>query len=151
MGLDMYLSVRRYLRTTDENYPKVIDALGLGYDYDRQYSAFVEGTIAYWRKANAIHSWFVENIQDGDDNCGSFSVPATELYTLRAICRRSVDNYDCGHPNPVELKTQEGFFFGSTEYDEDYWEILRDTVTLLDRALGVDNADEVEYMYHASW
>ena len=28
-----------------------------------------EVCVAYWRKANAIHSWFVENCQDGVDEC----------------------------------------------------------------------------------
>ena len=25
--------------------------------------------IAYWRKVSCIHNWFVENVQDADDNC----------------------------------------------------------------------------------
>ena len=25
--------------------------------------------IAYWRKVNCIHNWFVENVQGGNDNC----------------------------------------------------------------------------------
>ena len=28
---------------------------------------------AYWRKANQIHNWFVENIQDGEDDCSCTS------------------------------------------------------------------------------
>ena len=25
--------------------------------------------VGYWRKANQIHNWFVENVQDGEDDC----------------------------------------------------------------------------------
>ena len=30
--------------------------------------------VAYWRKANAIHRWFINNIADGVDNCEPFEV-----------------------------------------------------------------------------
>ena len=28
----------------------------------------------YWRKANAIHGWFVKNAQQGIDDCRTYSV-----------------------------------------------------------------------------
>lgn len=34
---------------------------------DNDYCCFKE--IAYWRKANAIHRWFVDNVQNGTDDC----------------------------------------------------------------------------------
>lgn len=30
--------------------------------------------VGYWRKANAIHAWFVKNVQGGVDNCQSHEV-----------------------------------------------------------------------------
>ena len=27
--------------------------------------------VGYWRKANAIHGWFVRNVQNGKDDCGT--------------------------------------------------------------------------------
>ncbi len=27
--------------------------------------------VLYWRKANAIHQWFVENVQGGEDHFGT--------------------------------------------------------------------------------
>jgi len=32
----------------------------------------IELDYAYWRKANQIHNWFVENVKDGVDNCGNY-------------------------------------------------------------------------------
>lgn len=34
------------------------------YGYER-----IIDQVGYWRKANHIHNWFVENVQDGEDDC----------------------------------------------------------------------------------
>jgi len=47
------------------------------------------------------------------------------------------------------LPTQEGFFFGSTEYDEYYFEALEETVYVIDKELREYPDDE--YIYHSSW
>jgi hypothetical protein len=36
----------------------------------------------YWRKANQIHRWFVDNVQDGIDNCGDYYVSREKLEQL---------------------------------------------------------------------
>ena len=149
MGLDMYLYVRRWVSSRDEKYSDITSALGFPSEYDKSRFVTVEGTIAYWRKANAIHNWFVENVQNGEDNCGRYSVSDTELRNLRDTCQRTIANR--GNGNPTELETRGGFFYGSTEYDDDYWEDLRITVAKLDKALGVENPLEVEYIYYSSW
>ena len=41
-----------------------IEVKEINYSYD---SFFKE--VMYWRKANYIHNWFVENIQNGSDDC----------------------------------------------------------------------------------
>lgn len=42
--------------------------------------------ILYWRKANAIHKWFVDNVQLGEDNCGYYEVTKEQLMELRDKC-----------------------------------------------------------------
>jgi hypothetical protein len=42
-----------------------------------------------------------------------------------------------------------GFFFGSTEKDEWYYQELLNTIDILDSALGLPNA--TEFVYQASW
>ena len=42
--------------------------------------------VGYWRKANHIHNWFVENIQGGKDNCDDYDVTMEELGKLYDIC-----------------------------------------------------------------
>ena len=45
--------------------------------------------IIYWRKANAIHKWFVENVQEGVDDCGEYEVTVEQLTELRDLCKPS--------------------------------------------------------------
>ena len=33
---------------------------------------FVRYEVLMWRKANAIHNWFVQNVQKGVDDCGVY-------------------------------------------------------------------------------
>lgn len=54
------------------------------------------------------------------------------------------------HPELAErrLPTQEGFFFGGTEYDEWYVDDLKETKRMVTEALADDDAD---YEYGSSW
>lgn len=47
---------------------------------------YIEYTAMYWRKANAIHNWFVQNVQSGNDDCGHYDVSKDDLITLRDLC-----------------------------------------------------------------
>ena len=40
----------------------------------------------YWRKANAIHNFFVENVQDGNDDCGEYDVTKSVIEDLAERC-----------------------------------------------------------------
>ena len=76
MGLDMYLEKRTDVRhwsfqKDEEQFEVVIKKGGVTYPSiksDRITNITEE--LGYWRKANQIHRWFVENVQDGVDNCG---------------------------------------------------------------------------------
>ena len=89
MGLDMYLHAKKYvekldwnkLQSNDEltmNSPEVVfpqwnnlvEMTGMKDVAVDIYGAQIEVTCAYWRKANQIHKWFVENVQCGEDNSG---------------------------------------------------------------------------------
>lgn len=130
MGLDMYLyGVKQEFKKHDYN-------IG-GYKESTE--------IGYWRKANAIHRWFVENCQDGIDNCATYYVGYEDLKELRNLCIRVL----CKKESPEEiLPTQEGFFFGITDYGEDYIYDLEETIKICNWALSQD-FDYFEY--HSSW
>ena len=68
MGLDMYLTARRYLSDYEEQERKISEAIAkleLGNMNFRIKE--VSCDVGYWRKANAIHRWFVQNVQNGNE------------------------------------------------------------------------------------
>lgn len=100
--------------------------------------------VAYWRKANQVHGWFVDNVQGGIDECQESPVSRAQLETLRQLCMEAIDTQ-----NPRLLAPREGFFFGGTDVDDWYWEDLRDTITQLDKVLEMPNV--YNFYYQASW
>jgi hypothetical protein len=110
------------------------------------YGASVEVTCAYWRKANQIHSWFVREVQGGEDNCGEYYVSSDKLIELLAICKHSLENKD-----PALLLPQGGFFFGSTDIDEWYWNDIKSTISQLERILALPEFDNLSFYYNSSW
>ena len=145
MGLDMYLQAERYMWYNEDL---------LKEEVGRAFPELPEGAkvktvtaeIGYWRKANAIHRWFVANVQEGVDNCEAFHVPREKLQELRGECLKVIND-----PGLAEktLPTQSGFFFGNTDYNEWYMEDLQETVTICDRALAMPDTWEIQY--RASW
>jgi hypothetical protein len=109
-------------------------------------------TVAYWRKANAIHAWFVDNCQGGKDECQRSYVPREKLVELRDLTADTAEKIRAGDASAAEeLPPRGGFFFGSTETDEWYLADLDDTVKQLDRVLGHPLSERVDYYYEASW
>ena len=155
MGLDMYLNAKRYLsdyRDADapakdgilQQFPELN-----AYLEEESEANPITGVIAkvgYWRKANQIHNWFVQNVQEGQDDCMPYYVGRQQLLELKSICERVLaDNSLAGELLP----TQAGFFFGGTEYDEMYFSDLKETVRLIDKALTLPDA--WDFQYQSSW
>lgn len=123
MGLDMYLGSRNKIEKN-----------------------IVNDEIAYWRKFNALHSWFVENVQDNVDDCGLYPISRGELVDLISLLERVRDE-----KNTSLLPTKSGFFFGSTEYDESYWEDVSLSIDKLKNILEKFDFDNLELYYESSW
>lgn len=147
MGLDMYLYKATYIGgkydfnnvsgnvdifKNDERLP--IDIKTIEYILEEK---------AYWRKANAIHRWFVDSVQGGIDNCGMYYVSANRLLDLVDTCKKVLADHELAEKL---LPTQEGFFFGNTSYEQDYFDDLQHTVDALS-----DVKEGEEYYYHSSW
>ena len=45
--------------------------------------------IMYWRKANAIHNWFVVNCQKGVDECQRTYIERSQLVELKDACDKA--------------------------------------------------------------
>jgi hypothetical protein len=161
MGLDMYLEARRYVsgysHSTDEEkelFNTITEAIGLQGMHDER-SATVSVNVAYWRKANQIHTWFVENVQDGVDDCGSYRVSREQLTELLSLCERVSELADIEYAGE-HLPTYKGSFFGSIEYGEYYFEQTAWTAERLAEILnGIPKTDSMmtttDFYYQASW
>ena len=148
MGLDMYLTAERYLWSSEKLISdEVANLLKLNLDGERMRVESITAEAIYWRKANAIHKWFVENVQGGEDNCQRFYVEREQLTELRNMCAKLCTQREMAEET---LPTADGFFFGSTEYDEWYWNDIEGTVQGIDKALKTFD-DKWQFHYRASW
>lgn len=165
MGLDMYLHAKKYVEKIDWQalrnnedlsysspeavYPKFNELMELTQLADVAtdiYGASIEVTCAYWRKANQIHKWFVDNVQNGSDDCGEYYVSQDKLIELLALCKHALATKD-----PNLLPPQAGFFFGGTDIDEWYWKDLENTINQIERIFALKQIDNLSFYYNSSW
>jgi hypothetical protein len=109
---------------------------------------FITEEVGYWRKFNGLHGWFVENVQGGEDDCGEYRVPLEKLEELLETMKILRLNRGKEEVGKNLLPTQEGFFFGSTSYDEYYWGDVENTIEILEDCI---NDKDGEFFYHSSW
>jgi len=177
MGLDMHLTKRTYI---GNDYKEVKDQVKIeikGVKQERV-SEIVE-KVAYWRKANQIHNWFIENCADNqEDNCQDIYIEKSQLQKLLNVVNLVLDSsklikgkihngtrYENGKTIEIYeqgkimentkvaeklLPTSSGFFFGSTDYDEYYYQDLLDTKKILEDILK-ENDNRADFYYRASW
>ena len=154
MGLDMYLSKRTYVKRWDhqkpENQHEVIVNRGgkPREDIDNSRISEVIEQVMYWRKANAIHAWFVQNVQEGVDDCKEYWVGEEKLQELVDLCSKVVETKDT-----TLLPPQTGFFFVSQEADDWYFIDLADTVKNLTKELELykNTKSSGDFYYQSSW
>ena len=104
----------------------------------------------YWRKANAIHGWFVREVQGGEDNCQQVKVAVEQLEALLTLVTAALRTKDASLLPPTG-----GFFFGSTDVDEGYWQDLEFTKKELTRVLALHKKEKKDvwcwFTYRSSW
>ena len=106
MGLDMYLTGKKYLSEFREGEAEIAEAMRAvsGSPFPIK---VIEGEAGYWRKANAVHQWFVRKVQEGEDDCNEYDVGREDLEELLSVCRAVLaDKSKAGELLP----TQDGFF-----------------------------------------
>lgn len=149
MGLDMYLSKKIYVGA--EYCDKPVTVIVKKGDEEIKVCpekvSYIIETAAYWRKANAIHNWFVNNAQDGADDCREYDVSREQLKELLKLCRKIAKN----HEKAAELLPAiVGYCIGDTEYDEYYYLDIDDTIRKLSQVLKNSTKDN-EFTYRSSW
>lgn len=182
MGLDMYLTKKYYVKNwgymePEEKHTITVLKGGKPTNIPTDKITHITVEIMYWRKANAIHKWFVDNVQDGNDDRGTYYVDSDQLKELLDICKKIIGEsrlvkdkivngykFKNGIAEPIMedgekiddatiakelLPSQDGFFFGSTDYDQYYYQDIKETIEGLTEALKDD--DGGDFYYHSSW
>jgi hypothetical protein len=177
MGLDMYLTAERYFWSNDKDKEKLDEIRKLFPEIGGSRIRTISIEAGYWRKSNQIHKWFVENVQDGNDDCGRYGVSREHLLELKKICDKIIkeveltegmleDGYTfedgkkksfmkagmiIKNPELAEriLPTTSGFFFGNTDYNEWYLDDLKNTVKIIEECLKLP--DDWCFYYQSSW
>ena len=158
MGLDMYLNKKTYVGANYEH-NKVTGTLSLRKNGNKLNINLtrvvnVEEQFAYWRKANHIHMWMVNNIQYGEDDCKEYQIYQEQIEKLLEDCKKVKKDHSLAE---TLLPTGSGFFFGSTDYDDGYYEDIDYTIEMMEQALKEIEDDKTtgnyspEFYYQSSW
>jgi hypothetical protein len=160
MGLDMYMSKKTYVKQWSHNKPEDqfnVDIKKGGEPFSpikKERVSYVVEEVAYWRKFNALHNWFVNKCADGVDECQPIYVSEERMKELLETLHKVKEVYDSNPPDKEEqlddiFPTSSGFFFGGTEYDEYYIQEVNETIELIENLLEEEGGDD--YEYQASW
>ena len=162
MGLDQYLTAKKYVSKWD--YSEGFDSKFITQEFQDllpmdtpditkhgQFAGItIEYPVGYWRKANAIHNYFVLTLGGGVDECQEMYVPRETLSDLRERCQDVIKSANMEQmAQEVGLETVSGFFFGDTSYDDWYKEDLKLTIEIIDHVLTLP--EEYSIHYQASW
>ena len=165
-----------------EFYSEFYETKYASWDTEHKYGyGCIMDQVGYWRKANEIHNWFVDNVQDGIDDCDYHREVTKEvLEELLNVCNRVLAscelvngkiengyNFDeNGKRIPILvdgkyiedssvaeelLPTTSGFFFGGTDYDEYYVEDIKNTIDIIAQVLETTDFDKEMIYYVSSW
>ena len=161
MGLDMYLYRREYVSGHSFNaaselstFHALVYAVGIQ-PTEHAPHIHIEVCVAYWRMANAIHGYIIQNHAGGVDECQNIYLTLQDLKTLRDKCESVL----LAPATAVEYAAKEnglmptaGFFFGSYDIDEWYMEDMKNTVNQLDSIIESTPEDSwTDFIYRASW
>lgn len=185
----MYLSKKTYVKNWDHFPPErrtkvTVKLAGKPHPHiDPKKVTYITEEVGYWRKANAIHKWFVDHCQDGRDECQEAYVDQSQLQELLDTCILVRDNSRLedglvknGYTFTEDMKkkwfeekgqvivdssvaaellpSQEGFFFGGTDYDQYYMDDINNTIEILQKIFkDVDEQGNLtgDYYYQSSW
>lgn len=172
----MYLTAHVYvndyehaIESDSESYKKAQDVKALFPNIPTEEGLiYVSFPIGYWRKVNHVHKWFVDNVQNGEDDCREYYVSKEDLKSLKDVCEKTIAYLDTLEiethekysdyytfkgvdENAIPLQTVKGFFFGSTEYDSWLYKDTVYTLELITKLLENYDTLKADIYYQSSW
>lgn len=153
MGLDMYLHKKHYVMNWDWMSDKEKHTISVKQGgkkvnkINTERVAYIVELVMEWRKFNALHKWFVDNCQDGVDDCRESYVDVDDLKMLLETLTYVLENKDTA---TELLPPTNGFFFGTDVMDKWYWNDIESTIIQLKNILEEDNSG-AHFYYRSSW
>ena len=169
MGLDQYLIIRKNEFRSKYHQDEESD---LALEYPKDITRFIPNLtdlsisrktdyeVGYWRKANHIHNWFIQNCAYKDecgnpiDDCRPIEITVDKLEKLLDDCKKVLADHSLAKEL---LPTQSGFFFGSVDYNEYYFSEIEKTIKIIEPVIEfITYKLEIdsyiwEVYYQASW
>ena len=124
------------------------DAIELQRKLDDCYNALYSD-VAYFRKVNFLLPYF-----NYEENCSEIVIDKCEVEELIEDCERVLAAKDADEAESVAdelLPTEEGFFFGNTDYDECYFNDVREVADKFTEILDTFDFDENELVMSCWW
>lgn len=116
------------------------------YRYRLYNTGYEKEEIMYWRKANEIQNFFDTHVEEVE-NCEPIKVELGDLIVLKNRCKEVIENKSLANDL---MPTMSGFFFGTTDYDDWYFESLKDTYDKINNIVK-EHQDDDYYEYYAWW
>jgi hypothetical protein len=165
MGLDMYLYKKTYVKNWEHNPAELqhqIEVKKNGVvrdDIKPSRINYIVEEVAYWRKFNALHGWFVQHCGGGVDECQDIYVSEESMLELLNGLKEVSKGLSVGNVNVGQdfLPPTQGFFFGSGDIDEYYIDCVNSTIEIIEGLLKENEQSKEhglysgDFYYHASW
>ena len=127
-----------YLKSIDERNSKLIKELE---DEKEKINPWNE--VAYFRKVNFLIPFF-----GYEENCSNIEIDKYQVEDLIEACKEVLANHDKAS---FLLPTQAGFFFGSTDYDDWYFDDVQNVKEKFEEILADFDMDEDILLMHCWW
>ena len=139
MGLDMYLNGRKYFNTFTPDGKEIKRDTHDGFEVEA-----LELRIGYWRKHAPLHTFIVNEVHGGEDDCQPIELEYHQLLDIADALRnnRLPRNEDC-----------EGFFFGGSSIWDEHRADAEENATIFEKAAAwlKQNPFWNSVVYTASW
>lgn len=150
MSLFKKIFIKNWDSTSEDNRFKIDLRLG-NTKINTDQAEYVIERIGEWHNANAIHQWFVNNIQNGKDDGKEYNFTATKANQLIYACQRVLEKPELAIQllpslaDPLSVSR-----FGNAAYDDLYFIKLEQTINICNTLLAKADNNSTFY-YQGSW
>lgn len=154
MGLDMFLDRVIYVGG-QYDFNKVTGEINLSLHgkelkLPAKEIAYIACPAIRWRKAYAIHQWFIENVMEYAEPLVSYPVEIDTLLRLRDELMEALENRECdASVAEYSFPCEEGDY--DEKYGEDYWNDLEDALVQVSKVISEHGASPFETTYEYSY